>query len=179
MDNCRIEGCDNPKMPGRSLCLKHYLARVNELRHQHMADGTYKRTMYKCVCINCGRKFPGFRKNQYYCSQDCYNAAKSQEGVNNYVYDAGRKNIWEHRNVAEDALARKLTTNEIVHHMDGDPRNNALANLMILSRADHASLHNYLNMQRAIQKKRYDAQALTKAWLEQSNANAELLDQPR
>lgn len=48
----------------------------------------------------------------------------------------------EHRVVAENKLNRKLLKGEIVHHKDGDKRNNAPDNLEILSgQADHMRAH--------------------------------------
>lgn len=41
----------------------------------------------------------------------------------------------------EQHLGRKLDYNETVHHKDGNPLNNDLANLEVLSRAEHGSLH--------------------------------------
>jgi hypothetical protein len=38
-------------------------------------------------------------------------------------------------------LGRKLRSSEIVHHVDWNPLNNDLANLVILTRAEHARLH--------------------------------------
>ena len=52
----------------------------------------------------------------------------------------GRK-IAEHRYVMELKLGRKLTSDEIVHHVDGNPLNNDPDNLVILSRSEHQRLH--------------------------------------
>lgn len=47
----------------------------------------------------------------------------------------------EHRYVMEQHLGRKLTTDECVHHKDGDKLNNRLDNLEVIDRALHTSLH--------------------------------------
>ena len=48
----------------------------------------------------------------------------------------------EHRIVAEKMLGRKLKKGEVVHHIDGNKRNNDKNNLMVLpSQSEHAKLH--------------------------------------
>ena len=48
----------------------------------------------------------------------------------------------EHRLVAEEKLGRPLRKGEVVHHIDGDYKNNDPNNLMILpSQREHAKLH--------------------------------------
>jgi hypothetical protein len=46
-----------------------------------------------------------------------------------------------HRYVMELWLGHTLTSNEVVHHVDGDPTNNDPNNLMILTRSEHSRLH--------------------------------------
>ena len=48
----------------------------------------------------------------------------------------------EHRTVAEWILGRPLKPGEVVHHIDGDKRNNAPENLMVFpTQAAHAAWH--------------------------------------
>ncbi|MCL2194338.1 MAG: HNH endonuclease [Oscillospiraceae bacterium] len=48
----------------------------------------------------------------------------------------------EHRHIAEQMLGRSLRDGEIVHHRDGNKRNNDPANLEVLpSQAEHARRH--------------------------------------
>ena len=48
----------------------------------------------------------------------------------------------EHRAVAEQILGRPLLDGEVVHHIDGDKRNNRPENIMVFrSQADHAKYH--------------------------------------
>ena len=48
----------------------------------------------------------------------------------------------EHRVVAEQILGRELEPGEVVHHVDGNKRNNAPENLMVFpSQAEHMKWH--------------------------------------
>lgn len=50
--------------------------------------------------------------------------------------------VLEHRLIAEEKLGRRLSKNEIVHHIDEDKSNNHPDNLEVLtSRSEHAKLH--------------------------------------
>lgn len=46
-----------------------------------------------------------------------------------------------HRTVAETLLGRPLAIDEVVHHKDGDTRNNGPSNLQVLTRGQHSRLH--------------------------------------
>lgn len=47
----------------------------------------------------------------------------------------------EHRRVAEQMLKRPLRSDEIVHHKNGDKRDNRRANLQVMTRAEHIAEH--------------------------------------
>lgn len=107
----------------------------------------------------------GIRRGQIYayytCGDECqlahtqklYNA---EIGRNNaHKISAWRLQHWEgvsthyrkvdgrheHRVVAEQKYGRKLTRDDIVHHIDGNRRNNHPDNLVVITRAEHCHIH--------------------------------------
>lgn len=54
-----------------------------------------------------------------------------------------RKNFGrhEHRVIMEKILGRKLSSEEIVHHIDGNQHNNDPENLKIVTHSEHARIH--------------------------------------
>lgn len=68
--------------------------------------------------------------------------------------------VAEHRLVCEQAYRRRLRPDQHVHHIDGDPTNNAPENLVALTRTAHMALHHKSPMTRsrlsAAHRKRYE-----------------------
>lgn len=115
------------------------------------------------ACPTCGVSFApsAKRRSQVFCSRACTLAehrtadhqsrasaaaavvrAERYRGkgeVSPYVKLGCRH---EHRVVAEEKIGRPLSPGEVVHHRDGDGKNNDPANLDVLaSQAEHARLH--------------------------------------
>lgn len=62
----------------------------------------------------------------------------------NYRYkkiSVGGRKVDEHRYLMEQFVGRPLLRTEDVHHIDHNPRNNNVSNLIILSRREHARIH--------------------------------------
>jgi hypothetical protein len=106
-----------------------------------VCGGVIKRTDFKRVSDF---------KVQKYCSRDCYYKGHSGEKHHNwkggvrtrpdgYMRDS-RTDKYIHRLVMEKCLGRKLETWEHVHHIDGNPKNNDISNLQVLTNSEHRKL---------------------------------------
>lgn len=88
----------------------------------------------------CGAHYQKIRK---YGKNVCLRARKG-EGSLSHGYKVFRKEgcrIREHVFIAEKAIGRKLTSNEVVHHIDGNRSNNSPSNLLICTKEYHNLLH--------------------------------------
>ena len=112
--------------------------------------------MLPIACPQCKRVFKPVRKEVRCCSVACANLFKtgksnrSNKGSrtlsgNGYITirdSTLRRAVPEHRILMERHLGRKLASTEIVHHIDENPLNNELSNLLLLpSRSAHKKLH--------------------------------------
>lgn len=113
------------------------------------------------VCAYCGEKFSTKKQATKFCSNKCSAGAKvgvardDITGPNSYNWVGGesikdgykmvliKKRLYqrEHRVVMEKAIGRKLTEDEVVHHIDGNKTNNVIENLKIVSRSQHIEMH--------------------------------------
>ncbi len=56
------------------------------------------------------------------------------------TFESGRT-VLEHRHIAEAALRRPIRANHVVHHINGNPADNRIENLCIMTRWDHNEWH--------------------------------------
>lgn len=115
--------------------------------------------MFVKSCEACKEEFQAWRKEQKLCKvcyKDMIRLSSKTKSSNQYIWVNGRngkKYRHEHRLIAEALLQRDLHTNEVVHHLDDNPKNNQLTNLIVIDRRSHSTLHKYLDLQRVILEK--------------------------
>lgn len=59
----------------------------------------------------------------------------------------------EYRHIMAAHLGRRLASDELVHHIDGDIDNNNISNLKIVSRSEHKKIHNDIGRKTRFKKK--------------------------
>lgn len=108
-------------------------------------------------CIRCGKLFNrdpkksifDFKEKRF-CNKDCYLDSMKRENHPNwkggikhrpdgYMRDS-KTDKYIHRLVMEKYLGRELKTWEHVHHIDGNPQNNNIKNLQVLTNSEHRKL---------------------------------------
>lgn len=104
------------------------------------------------ICKGCKKSFAVYYShfNRHdYCSLQC---KIESTNLNIYPHKYNGKTYYEikisphkrqkyHRYIMEQYLGRKLVTNELVHHIDGNPSNNDIKNLKIVTRTEHRKEH--------------------------------------
>lgn len=122
-----------------------------------MGIGSETKTKRKCECCNkefeSARKYPKGR----FCSKECfykyktknYNHKTYEENGYNVLFINGynkKGNVKEHRFIVEQHLGRKLKQNEIVHHINGNKKDNRIGNLQVMTRSEHSKLHREMEL---------------------------------
>lgn len=106
-------------------------------------------------CIVCKKEFyvPQYRAKKQctkYCSRSClakkhlapyvkiHGFKKVGQPIHTYKeINVNGRRIKEHRYIMEQHLGKKLTRNDHVHHINGNPHDNRIENLEVLSNSEH------------------------------------------
>lgn len=99
---------------------------------------------WPCTPVKCRVIKPRYREYK----MRRYGPYKSNDGHLFYIIreNGKSKSIWAHREIMEQHLGRKLSPDEVLHHIDGDKENNDLSNLAIMSVSEHMSHHHPIVM---------------------------------
>jgi len=160
---------------GRRLCKE-----CNNKRSMacYYKSGKKRREMrLKTECKLCTNQYTKWIETQVICPE-CVRQSKDTGFTNNQYKMIGCQ--LEHRMIAEQTIGRKLSSNEVVHHIDENIHNNELSNLWVMSRHHHGRLHQFLRLQRVAYEKSLGKNSVncwnslrvnqTTAWLEMTNA---------
>ncbi len=146
------------------ICGNEFLSTSAKICSKRCHSRLYRRKVletgkYQFTCEHCGKQFRKDRlvrsdgKPYKYCSSSCsrlYVVDKRLKipridergyvliGCRNHP-NARQGRVSEHRLVIEGVLGRYLDKSEIVHHIDGDRRNNDPSNLMVTDHKNHSS----------------------------------------
>ncbi len=101
-------------------------------------------TWVKCICPFCGKEFEIRRERwrnseQHFCSKECYYASRENPGYH----------PWRQGQRLAKAIVSQyfhLEPENIVHHKDGNNRNNDRSNLLVFANhSDHMKFHHGKN----------------------------------
>lgn len=141
--NCGVEYSFYPSTPKKS-CSKGCTSTLFKKE---------KWAKYKRECLECGKEYLPSRPGEasYFCSYKCRGlncrAKRVDRGGYWYIYDPTHPNargqgyVAEHRLVVEKSIGGILSKDIVIHHIDGNKKNNILGNLLTMPDSEHKSYH--------------------------------------
>lgn len=133
---CTVAGCTTT-VRCVGLCNKHYHVLKQSRKLKPCACGCGELTAYTFKHGHHTRQFSSEEQSRRGRMNDGKALRDSGKGV---TYRKVRQRH-EHRAVAEQVIGRPLHTDEIVHHKNGDKRDNRHENLEVMTRAEHIAIH--------------------------------------
>lgn len=95
----------------------------------------------KLAISRIGKGNPMFAKTPHnYKNGVSYGKSGSRNVIYEEIIIKGKR-YKSHRLIMEKHIGRKLKSNEVVHHIDGNGKNNNIDNLKIMTRSQHSRLH--------------------------------------
>lgn len=113
------------------------------------------------TCAYCGKVFyrkpSDARKNKtgnFFCDNDCrikwWRGERHNWWKSGFHFRLGYKVVlqkhhkykFEHRLIMEEHIGRKLSRDEVIHHINGNRLDNRIENLVIMTNEEHGRLHN-------------------------------------
>lgn len=107
-------------------------------------------------CIICNKIFfvwpYELKRGKKCCSKKCFKKNKYKHKTidpRGYIllytpyhpFAKGKGYVYEHRLVMEKHLKRYLKSNELIHHIDNNPQNNNIKNLLLTTKKEHKKIH--------------------------------------
>ena len=176
---CQICGCDltTEYKYCKECRIEKKRQYAKKLYAEQKAAGIVRKRYGITICPICGEQLVKNRPDQIYHGK-CKPIHKGVEDYNKIARDnegrtKGRRTILD--------LGFKLQKNIVIHHIDENPTNNNISNLMILNRKEHSQLHRLLEKNWSLLLKDNSSNLencwntlrgqLTTAWLETKGAN--------
>lgn len=143
-EHCIVDGCDNYQQTRCGYCLTHY-KRFKRAGGTDLLDRTPKKCKY-CDRVAVGRGMCSRHYQNWKRHGDAEYTDKIRQGTNKHGYRKSQGDYRvQHREVAAKLLGRKLSSKELVHHIDLDKLNNNKENLYVCNVVEHSSIHQQLN----------------------------------